>query len=250
MSEKLLGSIPGDGKPIGNISLQKKSGFREDEYWSLRNQLIEQGKIGKARGKGGSVYRLLAKVSATAKKRTSSRKGVEADLYPSFEKWLANFWAKDANLTTFFAERTANQGKKSTGGKWTRPDFAVVAINTYRYLPGKFLEVISFELKPNLQDAFTGVFECAAHSVYANRSYLAVHVADDSELKSQEYTRIENECERFGLGLIVFSKPDDNETYEITVDAEHRTPDPVEVDKFIASQLKVETQALILKQIK
>lgn len=247
--ETLLAHIPTDGNPIGNITLQKKSGLNGDEYWLPRNQLIENGVIGKAKGKGGSVY-LLSPKTISASTPISKKKHLESKLYPDFEKWLTDFWVKDANVTTFFVERTASQGKKRTGGKWTRPDFAVVAINTYRYLPGKFLEVISFELKRNIQDALTGVFECAAHSAYAHRSYLAIHIPDDSELKSEEYVRIERECERFGLGLIVFSVPGDGGTYEIAFNAEHRTPDPGEVDKFIASQFKVKTQELILKQIK
>ena len=243
--------IPSDGTPKGNIALLRESGLSEDEYWLLRNKLIEQGKIGKGRGKGGSVYRLVVEESAEKQvKKRSKRKSVESDLYSDFEKWLIDFWTKDVNLTWFKVEKTAHQGKKKTGGKWTRPDFAIVAVNTYRYFPCKFLEVISFEVKPGVEDALAGVFECAAHSVYANRSYLAVFLEDEADAESEEFARVERECERFGLGLVSFNDPKDTETYEVVVDASRRTPDPAEVDKFIASQLKDNTQELIAKQIK
>jgi hypothetical protein len=153
-------------------------------------------------------------------------------------------------LNWSLVEKTAHQGRKRTGGKWTRPDFAIVAVNTYKFLPGKFLEIISFELKPGLQDALAGVFECAAHSVYAHRSYLAVYMPNDTDKDSEEYSRIERECERFGLGLVIFSDPTESESYEVTVDAGRRTPDPAEVDKFIASQLKEKTQEQVLKNSK
>jgi len=247
--EELLALIPPDGTPKGNIALLRESKLSEDEYWLLRNKLIEQGKIGKGKGKGGSVYRVAVDESAERQVRKRKRKILENDLYSDFEKWLSDFWAKDANLTWFKIEKTANQGRKNRG-KWTRPDFAIVAVNTYRYLPEKFLEVISFEVKPSLEDALAGVFECAAHSVYANRSYLAVYLEDDADKDSEEFARIERECERFGLGLIIFADPKDTETYEVVVDAGRRTPDPAEVDKFIASQLKANTQELVAKQIK
>jgi hypothetical protein len=248
--DKLFAEIPEDGTPIGNVTLLKKSGLKEDEYWQVRNQLLDLGKIGKGKGKGGSVYRLTEAVEPVPQKRGTKKKGIESQLYANFEKWLKDFWVKEANLTWFSVEKTAHQGSKATGGKWTRPDFAIVAVNTYRYFPGKFLEVISFEVKPALQDGLAGVFECAAHSVYANRSYLAIHVAEESETQSEEYSRIERECERFGLGLIIFSDSKDVESYEVTVDADRRIPDPAEVDKFIASQLKESTQELVLKNSK
>jgi len=248
---KLLALIPPDGTRKGNIRLLQESGLSDDEYWLLRNKLIEQGKVQKGRGKGGSVYRLAVEESAEkVQRKRGRRKNVENDLYGDFETWLNEFWAKDVNLTWFRIEKTAHQGSRQTGGKWTRPDFAIVAVNTYRYFPGKFLELISFEVKPNLDDALAGVFECAAHSVYANRSYLAVFLEDDDDAESEDFARIERECERFGLGLITFDDPKNRESYQVIVDASRRTPDPSEVDKFITSQLKERTQELVAKAIK
>jgi hypothetical protein len=247
---RLLALIPSDGSPKGNIRLLRESGLTEDEYWLLRNKLIEQGKIGKARGMGGAVYLLNAEESPERIQKRRRRKSVENDLYEDFEKWLGEFWAKDVNLTWFRIEKTAHQGSRQTGGRWTRPDFAIVAVNTYRYFPGKFLELISFEVKPKLSDALAGVFECAAHSVYANRSFLAVCVEDEADEESEDFARIERECERFGLGLVTFSDVEDMESYKVQVEANRRTPDPSEVDKFIASQLKESTQELVAKQIK
>jgi hypothetical protein len=35
--------------------------------------------------------------------------------------------------------------QRLTGGRWTRPDLVSVAVRTYRYLPGKHMEVVTFE---------------------------------------------------------------------------------------------------------
>jgi adenine-specific DNA-methyltransferase len=72
---RLLALVPPDGTPKGNIRLIQESGLSEDDYWPLRNKLIEQGKIGKGKGKGGSVYRLVAEDSSeTSSSRLISRK--------------------------------------------------------------------------------------------------------------------------------------------------------------------------------
>lgn len=77
-----------------------------------------------------------------------------------------------------------------------------------------------------------------------------MYLPKESDRESEEYERIERECERFDLGLIIFSDPKKKESYEVMVDAVRRTPDPNEVDKFIASQLKEQTQEALLKQTK
>lgn len=160
--ERLFELIPSDGSPVGNITLLQKSELSEDEYWRIRNKLIEQGRIGKGKGKGGSVYRLEIEKATERPQGKRRRKRLENDIYGDFESWLSTFWVKDNNLTWHLVEKTAHQGGKYTGGKWTRPDFAIVAVNTYRYFPGKFLELVSFEVKPSLEEALAGVFECAA----------------------------------------------------------------------------------------
>lgn len=45
-------------------------------------------------------------------------------------------------------EITAKQGSRQTGGKWTRPDVIAVGYKTFPYLPGRYLEVVTFEIKP------------------------------------------------------------------------------------------------------
>src|ERR1017187_2686853 len=91
-----------------------------------------------------------------------------------FKRPSLSGYVKDNRIKRFISEITASQGRRSTGGKWTRPDFTLIAVRTYSFTPGKSLEVITFEVKPDLNTALEGVFESLAHSVFAHRSYLAV----------------------------------------------------------------------------
>ncbi|HVN86350.1 MAG TPA: hypothetical protein VMW17_16065 [Candidatus Binatia bacterium] len=96
--------------------------------------------------------------------------------------------------------QSANQGRKKPGGKWTRPDFALAAVKSFPYIPGKVLELITFEVKPADDYRIEGVFETAAHSRFSHKSCLLIY-APSGKPDTQDSERVEREYERFGLGL-------------------------------------------------
>ena len=58
---------------------------------------------------------------------------------------------------------------------WTQPDLSLVAIHTFTYIPGKTIELITFEVKRAEDFKIEGVFETAANSRATHRSYLMIH---------------------------------------------------------------------------
>jgi hypothetical protein len=52
-SSRLLALLPEDGGPRTNADLRRQLGVSEAEYWSVRNQLLEEGKVTKSPGRGG-----------------------------------------------------------------------------------------------------------------------------------------------------------------------------------------------------
>lgn len=247
----LLDLIPKDGSTIGNVKLfrklrEKNKRLLDSDYWEIRNGLIDQGVISKARGKGGSVFRLQ---DVEASVETPRAKAKESNLYQSFNNCIEKFWVGENNIKTFVLEKTATQGKRKTGGKWTRPDFALIAVRTYEYIPGKSLELITFEVKPANDFKIEGVFETAAHSKFAQKSYLAVF-CPKGQPYTDEFQRVKEECVRFGIGLIIFGEVNNWETYETIVEAERKNPDPDAVNGFISSQIKRDNQSRILQMVK
>ena len=69
----------------------------------------------------------------------------EIEMYPSLRVLIATDWAKVRQARPLSVEITAMQGRRPTGGRWSRPDIVSVEVKTYRYVPGKFLEVITYE---------------------------------------------------------------------------------------------------------
>ena len=232
--DTLLNMIPGDGTAIGNMTLIKKLGWDEDRYWSVRDHLVNDGKIALGKGKGGSIFKSVVK--RNRKKRISKAYNNERDLYKPFHDVILSKFIKDKKIKKFVIQITASQGRRSTG-IWSTPDVVLVAVNTYSFIPGKVMDIISFEIKTINNFDVTGVFETAAHSKYATKSYLSVYLPSGWNDANQEFERIKSECERFGIGLIYFTCPTDYATYDTLVQPKRGNPDPNDMDAFISSHM-------------
>ncbi|MFH2055113.1 MAG: hypothetical protein ABIJ61_04075 [bacterium] len=231
LKKLMLEKVPKDGSTIGNkalMSILKRSGFTEDLYWALRNELIEEGVLAKGRGLGGSVHHTQG-----ASTVQSAKKIKESALYDPFRKAIDDYWIQDNKLVPHMCivEKIASGGKKGTG-KWTKPDVVVVSVQSYQYVPAKFVEVISFEIKPAGVLDVSGVFETASHSKYAHRSYLAIHMPN-GPTDDEKMQRLLEECERFGIGFMYFKNPGDWATYETKIEPRRQNPAPPDVNDFI-----------------
>lgn len=235
----LYARIPADGTFVGNTRLRDALGWDINRYWSTRDSLIERGVIGIGRGRGGSVFRVEhsreneweqeSEVTDFAPSLT------ERSLYEPFQTSIEK-WANDLKIGEFFTEITAFQGRRNTGGRWTRPDLTLISVGKYHFFPGAVLDVWTFEVK-FLNDAVLGVFEAAAQSRIATKSYLAVCVHDSDAQGGEILARARAECDRFGIGLITFEDPAEFETFDFVLEAERRNPDPAEIDQFVSQQI-------------
>jgi hypothetical protein len=213
----------------------------------LRDSLIDSGLLEQGRGRGGSVHRVSTVApGAPSGQATGAEAGklivspvtspeipeiveaiTEGSLYEPFHNAIVNGYAKDNRLKRFISEITAHQGRRATGGRWTRPDVTLVAVRTYQFTPGKRLEVITFEVKPDLDGALEGVYEALAHSAFAHRSYLAVDIREFKDPEDEvPDERIVQECSRHGVGYIAFTDVTDYNTYEIVSAASLRSRIP------------------------
>ena len=249
--QKLYELTPSDGDAIGNPTLREalqtaipEEKFSLDDYWDLRNSLITEGKLEKGRGRGGSVRRVLTVAEPLAASVDSTTPAAEivkvaateASFYEPFKKCIQEGYVPDNDLKPWVCEITAFQGRRNTGGIWTRPDVTLIAIQTFAFVPTKQFDVITFEIKPSIETAMEGVYECAAHSAFANRSYLAFPDSDAYDTNPL-FDRIVDECERFGLGLVLFKDVGDWDTYNFEIAAKRNNPDPRGVNDFIKGQI-------------
>lgn len=232
-----LKQLPKDGASIGNKSLREKLKWEEDKYWRVRDEILEAGIIKKGTGKGGSVA-LLEKEKPVADTSFKDPYKDEKALYSDFLETIELKFTKDERLKNYHCEDVSTQGRKNTGGLWTRPDIVLVSINSYSYYPVKVMDLISFELKHYKNISIAGVFETASHSRFATKSYFCLYIPRELQGDfSSDLQRIKPECERFGIGLLVFSNPKDYDTFDIVAEPTRRTPDPADMDEFIRIQI-------------
>lgn len=243
---RLLALVPGDGSSVGNTALMRALGWSEHRYWYARDSLLEAGAITRAKGRGGAVRRVTPE-GGTGSEASAEAELVgeaalanvhEAELYPPIRDTLEAFWAKERQIAPLAVEITAAQGRRLTGGRWTRPDLVSVAVRTYRYLPGKYMEVVTFEVKPFDAIDVTAVYEALAHLRSATHAYVIFHVPNDQE-ESAKLT-VEDACHvgrTHGVGVIVMGDPADWDTWTELEEARRVEPDPQRLDEFITVQL-------------
>ena len=132
---RLLALVPADGTAVGNTALIRQLGWAENRYWYARDSLLNVSVPRSAReGRGGSVRRAHPDEGAAPEVNPEAELIGEAalaylheaDLYPPIRETLGTFWAKERQIDPLAVEITAVQGRKATGGRWTRPDLVSV----------------------------------------------------------------------------------------------------------------------------
>ncbi len=111
-------------------------------------------------------------------------------------------------------------------------------VRTFTYIPGKVLEVITFEVKPSNAISVQAVFEALAHRRSATHAYVLLHVPlEQADALSVVVEEICNVARSHGIGVITAGDPGDFATWEEIVDARRVDPDPERLDNFISTQL-------------
>jgi hypothetical protein len=234
-ADMMLDLVPEDGSFIGNGALLKALGWPEDKYWAVRDRLLEGGQLERGKGKGGSVRRCVTNGEQLAAKPI--RNLPEAQLYAPIRQVLSNEWVREMRIEPdqIYFEITARQGKKATGGTWTRPDITAVSVRTFQHLPGKYFDVWTFEVKPIEALDVTAVFEAASHASRATRSYALLQIPEESSsgYGAEIIERCAREAARLRVGLITFSSESDFKTWETKVEAPRLETAPEALDEFI-----------------
>ncbi len=178
----------------------------------------------------------------------------EPDAYPSIRAEIETRWAEEPPHDYVLASHEPDPKRfpayqpnrfcqvlissKLSIGEWKAPDITLIGGKTLPYLPGKFLDVVTFEVKASID--IKGLYEALAHRASATHSYLLCYrsaepgAKDDGEL--EKVGRITREAVRTGVGFILAGLPDDYGTWREIVPATRATPDPASLHDFVARQ--------------
>lgn len=247
MQNLLKSKVAELGGNAGNRRLMRELGWPEEDYWSVRDRLVDQGFLRLYRAYGGAVALVPQEsqeelVTSGVGDQESQQpdfsqvREVERDLYEPVAAVLRDAWARHNRFRHHVVEITASQGRRNTGGTWSRPDIAVAAMRVFPFLPGKYFDLITFEVKPKWAINVTGVYEALAHRRAGTQSYLWLHCPDPL-VNTDSIAKIEEEAERHGIGLILASDPGNHETWIQKCDPQRVEPDPEALNEFITLQL-------------
>ncbi|MCZ4520955.1 hypothetical protein O4220_20785 [Rhodococcus ruber] len=248
-------AIPEDGSSIGNKAARTKLGnWAKPRYWAAREGLVSKQLVLIGGGGGGSVRRIVSDdevslVGEPARQTTDLHAIVvrprsrEKSLYGPLVTTLADSWSAQRRSVALAVEDTSSQGSKKTGGTWTRPDIVAVNLKKYDYLPGSFLEVTTFEVKPADYIGITAVYEALAHRRAATHSYVLLQVpAMRSNSLSAAVEDVRVVATEHGIGVITFADEADFDTWDVLDEAVRNDPDPEKLNDFIATQLSFDAK--------
>jgi hypothetical protein len=258
LEQELLDRIP-ENESIGNQSLRESARLPDDLYLAVRNRLRDSGQITIGPGRGGSIRKtnpdepseLVEHTSPDARAFESDDPfSTEESLYAPMLEVLEKRWVRDQPFDSSVVEITARGGRRPDG-TWARPDLTCAAMTSYTFLPGKFLDVITFEVKPYSGVDLTAVYEALSHRRAATRSYVLLHVPDSKLAALQTVlSDICEEASRHGIGVVVAGSPGDFDTWDFREDAVRTEADPYRLNRFIQTQLSQGTRDQILKWLK
>lgn len=250
-ARELYVRLPSDGSARGNAALREELRWDEDRYLAARNELLDAGLVRKWKGRGGTVKRIVEwepEVPPVVGDREAETEfEAERDLYEPVADQLRSTWAKDVRLQPSVVSILGYQGRRRTGGKWSRPDIALVAVQQFGLVPGKHINVVTFEVKLGPPLDVAAVYEALAHRRAATQSYVVVHTAG---LREDALDSVENEAYRHGIGLILLDDPADYDTWDTRIEAQQVPADPAELNSFLNTQFPDDVREQIARLVR
>lgn len=241
IAASLLRRLPPDGTPIPNraaralVTQDLGELVSVDDYFSARDKLLSQRKVGRVRGQGGSVFLLPPppRASSVPPPESAGPLSERALMSPlgealkgPFRQWL--------DLPQQGVVEFVDIAQTRTRGQWSNPDYLMVSVCPLTVLSGAQIDVHVFELKNEAGGKIQAVHEALAHGRFAHFAHLVWYVPKDLP-REPEIEQIATHCRLHGVGLIRLL--DDKGAIDVLVDPVRTRTTPLEIDGFVESRL-------------
>ena len=263
--EIFLRRLESCGGRAANGQFRHNLGWDEDKYWRILRSLFDEGRIERGRGRGGTVLLVASEAAGTSSEAVAVEGDLSVDverpttdggtadseitaeirLYGPVLNQLSKRWARERDLDECHCEITALQGRRETGGSWSRPDLCVIGSRTFEHYPARVFELHSFEVKAANDVTIKGVLEALAHREAATRAYVLYHTAGKDFDSYPESSRIDELASRYGVGVYAAHTIDDFDSWEEVVSAQRSFADPESINTLIGRSLSDEAKRKI-----
>jgi hypothetical protein len=200
-------------------------------------RLYQQGQI--AEDRITSPNQRILRLHAAAEWHLPTQITNERQLEPHVEGFLwrrfgERFLDHDLRNYRLIVQNTAHGGVAA--GLWTRPDLAAAVVTRYIYAPTAQLDLYGFELKMPAGCSVYAVHEALAHTAFVNFAYLVAFLPDAAHSERENLTRMIEQAQKHGVGIIIVKDPADDESYEMILAAQRHDPKLKRVDDFISQR--------------
>ena len=222
-----------------------KNGQTEAQYWAAYHEaeqaLVDDCAVERRRGRAGGIYRLDDQKS---KGRTPTQQLVEdakfenAAYKPALDM-LLNRWKEEAGYKSVFGAITAGQGRRKTGGRWTRPDIVICTVSEWIFSSRPEGEIRTIEVKRFESLDVLAVYEALSHKNQAHYAYLLV-VGFPKQLDDDQqgiFDRVYALANQHGIGIITAIDVRDWETWVFELDAMRSNADHAAIHRFVEDQV-------------
>lgn len=246
------------GGSSGNYNLKAKFGWSDDRYWRTHALVADEGLVVRGKGRGGSVVLVeptesieelsdaTAAVAATGR-QLAAVYARETELYAPSRQVIEESWSRERAYDDFVVEVTAQPGRVQTGGAWTRPDVSLLGTKSYPYLPGRFFEIVTFELKTADALDVRGVFEALSHAQFATLAYVVFYTGGKELRDYPNSDRVIELAAKYGVGVIATTKIDNYEFWNEIVEPRRNITDPEQANQLIGASFSENARNRIIK---
>lgn len=161
----------------------------------------------------------------------------EEHYYPAIQDELTRFWALARGREYHHRHRllavldTHHAGPAATGA-WSRPDLTVVGGKVLPFLPGKFVDVHTFEVKLGMP--LIGIYESLAHRRCSHySSVLCIWREELNRPDALAISAMVKEATKQGVGLMLLNQYDDYSQWEELAEPTRHEPDPQALNDFL-----------------
>lgn len=215
------------------------------QYRVTEQNLVDQGRIERRRGRTGGIY-LVDQLTlqgeqleeVAAQQVVQERRGERAH-YDNICRTIGGAWSQEFGFKKVICAVTAHQGRKDTGGRWTRPDMIVCTVSDWLFWPSPQGEVRTVEVKLFKALDVTAVYEAVAHRSQSHFSYLLIVEFPESlnDDQRRDLDRILAEAGRHGIGLITATNSNDATTWVYELDAKRSDTDALAIHELLEDQM-------------
>jgi hypothetical protein len=255
VAQHMLALLPQDGTPVLNrvmqvmLSRELETTVGPDLYFTARDLLLTEGKVGRLRGQGGQLFLTPDKPKVTRPSKVRGEDWVEAKLMEPLRLYLESTFRAGLDLPNdglCIVRDTSSFGPHR--GLWARPDYVLVSAMRFKLMPGSQVDVHSFELKTESGCTVQSVHEALAQTRFTHFGHLVWHLPERSKAEAR-LAEIEAHCEEHGIGLIRMRDPSIAETYEILLDPVRKRTLPATIEGFLESRLSEEQRHKLAKAV-